>query len=228
MKNNEQIQQDVEDAIKWEPLLHAAEIGVTVKDGVVTLMGTVDNYLKRIEAEKAAKKVEGVKAVVEKIEVRLPHAAGKTDQEIAEQLLSAFKNNWSIPDLKVKIKVENGWVYLDGTFSWDYQREAVKRVLYYIQGVKGVINNITIESEVHDELEEKLIKNALKRHWSINGDTITVDVSGTTVTLAGFVTSLYQKEEAGRITWKTPGVWSVINNLKVEYEHAFQKNKDRM
>lgn len=220
MKSNERLQQDVEDAIKWEPSLHAAEIGVTVKDGIVTLSGTVDNYLKKLEAEHAAKSVTGVKAVVEKIEVRLPYTLVKSDQEIAANVVRALEDNWSVPDKKVKVKVENGWVYLDGTFSWDYQREAAKTAADKIPGVKGVINNITIKSDIHDKMEEKLIKDALKRHWSIKADDINVSVSGTAVTLTGVVSSIYQKEEAGRIAWKTPGIWHVVNNLVVEYNYA--------
>jgi osmotically-inducible protein OsmY len=220
MKSNEMLQQDVENAVKWEPALHAAEVGVIVKDGIVTLTGTVDNYSKKLQAEHAAKSVTGVKAVVEKIEVRLPHTLTTSDQEIAGDAVKALENSWSVPDKKVKVKVENGWLYLDGEFAWDYQREAARRAVEDIPGVKGVVNNITIKSEIHDQMEEKLIKEALKRNWSINADDVHVDVSGTTVTLTGVVTSIYQKEEAARIAWKTPGIWSVVNHLVVEYDYA--------
>ena len=119
MKTNEILQKDVQDAIKWEPLLHAAEIGVIVKDGVVTLTGTVDSYAKKIEAEQAAKMVSGVKAVVEKIEIKYGNYGKKSDEDIANEIINAFKWNWSIPDEKIKVKVENGWVTLTGIVIWN-------------------------------------------------------------------------------------------------------------
>jgi osmotically-inducible protein OsmY len=122
MKTNEALQKDVQDAIKWEPLLHAAEIGVIVNDGIVTLTGTVDNYTKKREAEHAVKSVQGVKAVVEKIEVIFPNIGPKTDNDIASEIVSAYKWNWKIPNDKIQVKVENGWVNLDGEVDWNYQK----------------------------------------------------------------------------------------------------------
>lgn len=220
MKDNQSLQQDVEDALTWEPLLKAAEIGVSVKDGIVTLNGTVDNYAKKLQAEHAAKNVAGVKAVVEKIEVKLSGSAKITDEEIAAAVIKAFQDNWSVPDLDAKVRVENGWVYLEGDFLWDYQRQAAKRAAEGIRGVKGVVNSIRIKSDAHDIVEQRLVENALRRHWAINADDIKVKVSGTNVTLTGIVSSVYQKDEAGKIAWKTPGVWSVDNKLLVEYDYA--------
>lgn len=220
MKSNETLQQDVEDAIKWEPSLHAAEIGVIVKNGVVTLTGTVDSYTKKLEAEHAIRNVAGVQAVVQKIEVKLSSSAVKTDEEIAASALSALRNNWSVPDRDIRVKVENGWLYLDGNLEWNYQRDAAERSVRDLTGVKGVINNLTIKTDSHDKVEQKLVEDALKRHWSINADHIKVKVSGTNVTLTGTVGSLYQKKEAGRIAWKTPGVYTVDNKLEVEYDYA--------
>lgn len=221
MKSNEQIQQDVENAIKWEPQLHAAEIGVTVKDGVVTLTGTVDNYYKKMEAENAAKNVTGVKAIVEKIEIKLLHSEKKTDEEIASLVLKALQDALSVPHESVKVKVQNAWVYLEGDFEWGYQKEAAKNAVERISGVKGVVSSIIIKSPIHDKMERDLVEDALKRHWSINSDAIAVKVSNTNVTLTGVVHSLYEKEEAARIAWKTPGVWTVDNNLVVEHDYAF-------
>lgn len=220
MKSNETLQQDVEDAIKWEPSLHAAEIGVLVKNGVVTLTGTVDSYAKKLEAEHAARNVGGVQAIVQKIEVKLSGSAVKTDEDIAAAALRALKDNWSVPDNEVRVKVENGWLYLEGSLKWNYQRDAAERSVHDLTGVKGVINNITIKADSHDRLEQKLVEDALKRHWSINADNIRVKVSGTNVTLSGSVKSLYEKKEAARIAWKTPGVYSVDNKIEVQYDYA--------
>lgn len=220
MKTNAELQKDVQDAIKWEPLLNAAEIGVTVKDGVVTLTGTVDNYLKKSEAEDAAKNVAGVSAVVEKIEVRFTNSWSKNDNEIATEVVEALQKSWQIPNDKVKVKVENGWVTLEGELNWEYQRVAARDLVEKLMGVKGVSNNTKVKADLKDSIEEKDIKKALDRHWSINAEDITVHVSGTKVTLTGSVDSLYQKEEAEKIAWKAPGVWSIENNLVVEYDYS--------
>jgi len=217
MKSNEVLQKDVQDAIKWEPLLNAAEIGVTVKDGIVTLTGTVDSYSKKSEAEEAAKKVAGVKAVVEKIEIKFCNTCKTSDNEIATEVVNAFKWNWEIPSDKVKVKVEAGWVSLDGNLNWNYQREAAKKAVSKLNGVKGVTNNIKIQSETNDEIEKKDIENALGRNWSMDDSDIQVRVSGHKVTLNGVVDSWYQKDEAGRIAWNAPGVWNVDNELLVDY-----------
>lgn len=220
MKNNQELQTDVQNAIKWEPLLNAAEIGVTAKDGVVSLTGVVDSYAKKMEAESAAKKVIGVKALVEEIEVKFPNSWSKTDLEVANEALVGLKSNWSVPNDKVSVKVEAGWVTLEGELNWNYQREAAKTAVNNLAGVKGVSNHIKIKSETNDTIEKKDVEDALKRS-AINDSDITVSVSGTTVTLSGTVDSWYQKEEAGRIAWNTPGIWYINNELVVDYEYAY-------
>jgi osmotically-inducible protein OsmY len=221
MKNNQELQSDVQNAIKWEPLLHAAEIGVTAKDGVVSLTGVVDSYAKKMEAENAAKKVIGVKALVEKIEIKFPHAFTKTSLEIANEVIAALNSNWSVPKDKVTVKVEEGWVTLDGELPWNYQKEAAKSAINYLTGVKGVTNKIKIKSESKDAIEKEDVEEAIGRSWSVDNSDINVSVSGTTVTLTGMVNSWYQKEEAGRIAWNTPGIWHVNNELEVDYYYAF-------
>lgn len=221
MKSNQELQTDVQNAIKWEPLLSAAEIGVTAKDGVVSLTGVVDSYAKKLEAETAAKKVIGVKALVEKIEVKFPSAWTKTNEEIANEVLTSLKSNWSVPKDKVTVKVEDGWVTLEGELPWNYQKEAAKSAVNYLSGVKGVTNNITIKSVSKDAIEQREVEDAIGRSWSVDDSDINVSVAGTTVTLTGTVDSWYQKEEAGRIAWKTSGIWHVKNELVVDYEFAF-------
>ncbi len=220
MKSNQELQADVQNAIKWEPLLNAAEIGVIAKDGVVSLTGVVDSYAKKMEAENAAKRVIGVKALVEKIEVKFPNDWSKTDAEIANEVLSALKSNWSVPNDKVTVKVEDGWVTLGGELPWNYQKEAAKNAVNFLMGVKGVTNNIKIKSETQDAIEKMDVENAIGRSWSLDDNDINVAVSGTTVTLTGTVRSWYQKEEAGRIAWKTPGIWHVKNDLVIDYYYV--------
>ena len=217
MKNNAELQRDVQDAIKWQPLLNAAEIGVTAKDGVVSLTGFVDSYAKKTEAEDAAKNVGGVTALVEKIEVRYPSSYSKTNAEIATEVVNALKARWDVPSDKVKVKVEAGWVTLTGELSWNYQKEAAKDAIESLMGVTGVTNNITIKSESRELVEKAAIENALKRNWAFYDNNIRVQVSGHTATLTGTVDSLYQKNQAGSIAWNAPGVWMVDNELVVDW-----------
>lgn len=219
MKNNQELQTDVQNAIKWEPLLNAAEIGVTAKDGVVSLTGVVDSYVKKMEAESAAKKVIGVTALVENIEVKFPSSWSKTDAEIANEVLTALKSNWSVPKDKVTVKVENGWITLEGETHWNFQKEAAKNAVNYLSGVSGVSNNIKIKPETHDEIEKNDVEKAIARNWPVEDTNIKVSVSGTTVTLTGSANSWYQKEEAARIAWNTPGIWHVKNELAVDFGH---------
>jgi osmotically-inducible protein OsmY len=222
MDNNELLQKNVQDAIKWEPLLHAAEIGVIVKDGVVTLTGTVDNYMKKAEAEIAAKNVLGVKAVVELINVKFSTSINKNGTDIAEDVLKALKLNWELPTDKIQIKVEDGWVSLEGELQWNFQRLSAKNCISKLIGIKGVTNNIVIRSEVKDRVEENEIKKAFDRNWSLKTENIHLHVHNDKVTLSGFVNSWYEKNEAERITWNAPGVKEVVNELEVDYSYAHQ------
>jgi osmotically-inducible protein OsmY len=217
VKSNTELQQDVQDAIRWQPLLNAAEIGVTAKDGVVSLTGVVDCYAKKTQAEDAAKNVAGVTALVEKIEVKYPSTYSKTNAEIATEVLTALKARWDVPSDKVKVKVEAGWITLTGEVGWNFQREAAKDAIKSLMGVIGVTNNIKIKSESMESVEKAGIESALKRNWAFYDDNIRVQVSGHRATLTGTVDSLYEKNEAARIAWNAPGVWSVDNELVVDW-----------
>lgn len=216
IKSDETIQKDVQDAIKWEPLLQAAEIGVIVKNGVVTLTGTVDNYIKKNEAESATKNVSGVKAVIEKIEVHYNSIwNGKTDQNIADEIINTL--NWNPHGNNIQVKVENGWVTLEGELTWNYLRESAIKAVNNIGGIKGISNKIKIKPTHSDTIEKTAIEKAFSRNWSINETAIGVAVKDNEVTLTGVVDSYYQKDEAERIAWNAPGVGSVNNELAVGY-----------
>jgi len=162
--------------------------------------------------------VIGVKALVEKIEVKLPISYSKTDAEVANEVLVGLKSNWSVPNDKITVKVENGWVSLEGELSWNYQKEAARSAVNYLEGVKGITNNIRIKPETHDMIEKKDVEEALRRS-SIDNREVNVSVSGTTVTLSGTIDSWYQKKEAGRVAWNTPGIFHVQNDLAVDYKY---------
>lgn len=214
MKTDEVLQKKVQDAIAWEPILNAAEIGVTAKNGIVSLTGSVDNYAQKVEAENAAKKVAGVKAVVEKIEINYNHTI-KTDEDIAMEAIDSIKWNASVPDDNLKIIVSKGWVYLQGVVDWSYQKLAAKKAVENLPGVKGVIDTIQIKSADFDKIEKTAIENAIHRNSSLYDKDINVTVKGNVVTLTGTVTAHFQKEEAERIAWNSPGVWTVNNLLTV-------------
>lgn len=214
MQKNEDLQQEVHDAIKWEPILNASEIRVSAKDGVVTLTGTVDSYAKKFEAENAAKSIAGVRAVVEKIKVGDTYR--RDDNDIADEIVNVFESNWEIPNEKVRVKVENGWVVLTGELQWNYQKEAVNITVKNIFGVKGVINHIKVDFGIQDEIEKKRdIERAFARNWSVNNENIEVEILGNNVVLRGSVYSWYQKDEAGRIAWNTQGIRAVNNELVI-------------
>jgi len=215
MKTDQDLQNDVEYALQWEPLLQAAEIGVTAQDGIITLNGTVNSYAEKSEAEDAVKKVAGVKVVIEQIEVSLLKGVNKTDHEIAIEILNALATSW-VPAEQLKIKVEHGLVTLEGTLHWNFQKQAARKCIKNIIGVTGIKNLIVIKAETHDEVEKKHLENALKLNWSMDDQDIRVKVSGKTVTLNGVVNSYYQKEEAERIAWQAPGVNAVINELSID------------
>jgi osmotically-inducible protein OsmY len=221
MKTNEELQRDVQNAIKWEPQLHAAEIGVTAKDGIVTLMGTVDAYYKKIEAENAAKNVDGVKAVVEEIEIR--YSNDISDEDIANSALKALIYNLAVPHESIQMKVEKGWITLEGQVTWNYQKEAAEKSIRHIKDIKGVTNHIRIKAEIQNEIEKKNIKRALASNWTLHCENIFVRVEGQKVILTGAVSSLYQKNLAEKIVWKTPRIWSVDNQLVVEHKYAISE-----
>jgi osmotically-inducible protein OsmY len=218
-ESNEDLQKDVQDAIKWEPLLNAAAIGVTAKDGVITLTGTVDSYAKKLKAEDAAKSVKGVIAVIVKLEIKFgSDSEKKDDSEIADEIIKAAKWNWDIPKNKIKAKVEKGWVTLSGEVDFNYQREAVEDLVKNHSGITGVTDNITIE-ESEDQVEEKDIEKALSRNWFVDDSNIEVHVSNHDVTLTGSVESWFERDKAEQIAWNALGVWNVKNQLVVDYEY---------
>jgi len=218
MKTDAQIQQDVINQLKWNPLLNASEIGVAVKNGVVTLSGRVDTYLKKMEAEREAKKVFGVKAIAEDIQVGISAPYKKSDSEIAEAVLNALKWHTSIQEQTIKVKVEEGVVTLEGEVEWGYQREAAKTAIMNFAGVRNVINNINIKPKVTPSDIKQKINSAFHRSANIDSNKIHADVFGSKVILKGKVRSFTEKEDAEDAVWAAPGVLAVENNLEVEEE----------
>lgn len=218
MKTDSQIQKDVMAQINWEPALNASEIGVAVKEGVVTLSGIVNTYSKKIAAEKAAKKVSGVKAVALDIQVGLSPVFQRTDSEIAETVLNALRLHTAVREDRIKIKVENGLVTLEGDVEWEYQRKAAKDAIEYLPGVRNVFNNITVKPKLTATDVEQKISAAFHRSATIDSEKITVETVGAKVILKGSVRSMAEKEDAEEAVWAAPGVMTVENKLYIEDE----------
>jgi osmotically-inducible protein OsmY len=216
MKTDIQIQQDVQAELKRHPFLHASEIGVAVKNGIVTLSGNVDAYSKKRIAEKAAKSVEGVQAVVEDILVRLFPDSSRNDSDLAAAVLNALKWHSAVPDKNIHIKVEDGWITLEGTVEWGFQKEAAENAIENLNGVKGVINAIAIDSKIEARDVVKQIVGAFHRSATIDSGNIKVDSVGDKVILRGKVRSIAERQDAENAAWLTAGVHHVDNQLQVE------------
>jgi osmotically-inducible protein OsmY len=220
MKTDLDIQQDVMAELLWEPGLRVAEVGASVKNGVVILSGIVDSYYKKVLAEKAAKKVAGVKAVAEEIEVRVPGSKTFSDLDIAEAVLNALKWNSNVDESAIHVKVEKGVLTLDGEAEWNFQKESVQKAVENLMGITSIVNNIRVKNKVSmDDLQEK-IGEAFVRSATLDADKIRIEVNGDKVTLSGTVRSFAEKKNAERTVWSSPGVMQVINNLEINSQIA--------
>lgn len=215
MKSDSELKRDLENELQWEPSVNETHIGVTVKGGVVTLTGHVPSYAEKCGAEKAAKRVYGVKAVADELDVKLLGSNKHTDEDIAQACVSAFKSSYSVPDEKIKVVVSNGWVTLEGEVEWQYQREAAMNAVRYLAGVAGVSNSITVKAPVSPSDVKNKIEAAFKRSAEIDARRVSVEAQAGKVILHGSVRSWAERDEAQQAAWAAPGVTAVDNQLAV-------------
>jgi osmotically-inducible protein OsmY len=217
MKTDSQLKQDVIAELKWEPAVNGAQIGVEVKDGIVTLTGHVDSFAEKWDAERAAQRVFGVKALAVEIDVKLPGSSQRNDADIARSVENVLQWTTYVPKDAVKVMVENGWVTLTGEVNWEYQRQAATSAVRYLMGVTGVSDQIAIKPHVSQSAIKSDIEAALKRGALSDAKNISIDIRDGDVTLAGTVHSWSERELATHAAWAAAGVRKVVDNLVVAY-----------
>jgi osmotically-inducible protein OsmY len=216
MKSDSKLREDVIAELVWDPQVKEKEIGIAVKDGVVSMSGSVESHSQKFAAERAAERVNGVRAVANDIVVKVHRASERTDTAIAHAALAALDWDEEVPAGKVTLSVENGWIRLDGTVEWQYQRLAAERAVRYLVGVKGVSNAISVQPRAASPYEvSQKIKDALRRTAEVAAEKITVESSDGRVTLKGSVRSWTERADAERAAWAAPGVTAVDDQIAI-------------
>ena len=215
MRSDIDIKRDVEAELRWNPDIDATDIAVSVKNGVVTLSGFVRSYGQKYEAEQTAKRVNGVMAVANDIEVRLPIFNQRPDPEIARDAVEEIQKNLPYASDHIGVVVRDGWVTLEGSVEWNYQRERAAQVVRRVRGVKGVTNLIELQPRVPPVEVKHKIEEAFRRSAELDANRITVETEGGVVTLRGTVRSWAERQEAERVAWATPGVVRVNNLITI-------------
>jgi osmotically-inducible protein OsmY len=216
MVSDLQLRQDVLDELEFEPSVNAAHIGVTANQGVVTLTGFVMSYAEKTAAERAARRVKGVKAIAEEIEVRLPSDTKRADDEIAARAVDILKWQVGVPADRISVKVEKGVVTLTGEVDWQFQKTEADHVVHKLSGVVDVLNQIRVASPVHAADVKEQIEKALRRSAELEASRITVETEGGRVILAGKVHAWYERDIAERGAWSAPGVTEVQDRITIE------------
>ena len=216
MKTDLEIQKDVMAELQWEPALGSTEIGVSVKNGVVILSGVTDSYYKKVLAEKAAKRVNGVNAVAEEIIVRLPGRSPRRAVALAQAVVNALAWDSTVDEKNVKVVVENGVVTLEGEVEWHFQRESASKAIHRLVGITRIINNLRVKTRINvKDIEHNIVK-AFHRSATVDSRAVKIEVLGDKVILKGTVRSFAERSDAEKMAWSSPGVMSVDNKLVID------------
>jgi osmotically-inducible protein OsmY len=215
MRSDREIERDVREELNWDPDLDADDIAISVKDGVVTLAGFTKSYSDRLEAEHAAKRVAGVHAIANDIEVRLPSIDQRPDPDIARDAIASLKAQLPLSHEKIKVVVKDGWLTLEGTVEWQYQKTTAENAVRKVKGVKGVTNVISLKPKVEPTDIQRRIQEAFKRNAEVDANRIAVETHGSEVILKGTVRSWIEREEAERVAWSAPGITRVDDRIVV-------------
>lgn len=221
-KSDTELKNDVLAELKYEPSVNISDIGVLVKDGAVTLNGFATSYGEKTNAVNATKRVAGVRAIADDIVVKLPYSLIRTDGDIAGAAADQIAWFTSIPTGAAKITVREGWITLEGELEWGYQRSDAQTNVQYLPGVKGVTNLITIKSKLAATNLKAAIETAFERSALLDAEKIQVELAGSKVTLRGKVRNYAERDEAERVAWAAPGVWSVDNQIDVKWSWGFE------
>jgi osmotically-inducible protein OsmY len=215
-RTDAELQRDVSAELRWDPKVRDEEVAVAVKDGVVTLAGTVETYAQKMAAERAAERVSGIRALAERLEVKPPSDRARTDTELAHLVADALRWHAEVPREKVKARVEKGWVTLDGEVEWKFERDAAERAVRYLHGVRGVVNLVAIRPHVSAYDVSQRIKEALRRRAELDASHIDVLAADGMVTLKGTVRSWTERADAESAAWAATGVRDVDDRLTVK------------
>lgn len=215
MKSDSELQLEVSEELKWEPRVPWAEIDVTVRDGVVILSGQVDSYAQKCAAQDAASRVRGVRAVAEDLSIRPRFTGGKTDTELTQAALATIRWDSEVPDETLRVRVTNGWLTLEGTVQWQYQRAAAERAVRYLAGLRGLTNLISLRPDGGVREQRGNIENALQRTGELDAARISVEMHDDTVVLSGTVRSWAERRDAERAAWSAPGVSMVYDRIEI-------------
>jgi osmotically-inducible protein OsmY len=213
--DDSEIRRKVIAELDWDPSIDASAVGVAVKDGVVTLSGSIASYWQKKEAERVTKRVAGVKAVAEDLTIKLPGAAARSDADIAQSVVTGLRFNVAVPHDRIQVMVENGWVTLEGEVEWQYQKSVAESAVKYLLGVKGVTNSISIKPRVSAADVKAKIESAFARRAQLNANQIQVESNNSKVILRGNVHSWDEKDQAEQAAWGAPGVTKVENDVIV-------------